>query len=148
MLPRVPRKLNRDAQPNTHQGEQHCIHKVSPPDVSVERQCKQRRGCGWCDRALNRDHRLRDSIRSAERPLVGCSGGYIHKNRASSIDTTSVITHIVKGFWTRNLLNPMAHKGNAESCSVMSSPVAGFIVSPLEWRNTRFSRGNIMYTGQ
>jgi hypothetical protein len=36
MFPRIPRKLQSDAQPNPDKGEQHDIHKVSPQDVVVQ----------------------------------------------------------------------------------------------------------------
>ena len=66
IFPRILWKLHRDAQPNPHCGEHYDIGKVSTQDVTVQGECKQRRGSSWSDHALNRDHRLCDSIRSAE----------------------------------------------------------------------------------
>ena len=152
MFPRVPRKLQSGPQPNPHDAEQRDIDKVSPQDVVVQRKRKQRRGGRRSDHALNRDHRLRDSIRSAERPLVGCRRRYVHKNRALKKKKTRFAaplnTHMLRFRWGKktNLPNPMAEKTIITSCSMMSSAAAGF--RPLlEWRIARFSKGNNMYTG-
>jgi hypothetical protein len=81
MLPRVTRQLRGDTQPKAYHSEQHDIGKVTAQNVVSQGEREQRGSGGRRDHALHRNHRLSESVRSAQRALIRRGGGYEHEHR-------------------------------------------------------------------